>query len=265
MRLDQKYFPQERIGQEQVSQLPRNCVLLRVGIDSGCGGIQGPLFNDGSFDFVCIPDNHSVSDHTYGNMVGRDGTPLVGYFPESRRETMAGQHVHVDPEFETFTYGDPTPPKRSLRHLRPGDFLVFYCGLQEWDADNGWNRDHRPALYLAGYFDVALAGMAGEFDERQLRAEFGKNFHVRYPAVFRKQKDALVLVKGGPHSRLFRKAHQISAEAQDRAGNPLKVLSPKMQKVFGDFGGHVSIQRSPPRWVEPRFVDRAIGYLKGLE
>lgn len=47
--------------------------------------------------------------------------------------------------------------------------------------------------------------------------------------------------------------------------NPLKVLSPKMQKVFGDFGGQNSIQRSPPRWVEPGFVDKAIGYLKGLE
>ena len=59
---------------------------------------------------------------------------------------MAEQHVHVDPEFETFTCGDPTTPKRSLRTLRPGDFLVFYCGLQEWDAEGGWNRDHRPAL-----------------------------------------------------------------------------------------------------------------------
>ena len=53
---------------------------------------------------------------------------------------MAEQHVHVDPEWETFTYGDPTTPKRSLRHLKPGDFLVFYCGLQEWDAESGWNR-----------------------------------------------------------------------------------------------------------------------------
>jgi hypothetical protein len=64
---------------------------------------------------------------------------------------------------------------------------------------------------------------------------------------------------------LFRKAHQISAEGRDRAGNPLKILSPSMQKVFGDFGGHVSIQRSPPRWVEPRLVDRAMGYVEGLE
>ena len=71
--------------------------------------------------------------------------------------------------------------------------------------------------------------------------------------------------KGGPGSRLFRKAKQISAEGRDRAGKPLKVLSPKMKKVFGSFGGHVSIQRSPPRWVEPEFVDTAVGYLNDLE
>ena len=148
--------------------MSKQVVLLRVGVDAGCGGIQGPLFKDGTFAFVCIPDSKGVSVHTYGNMIGRDGTAPVRYFPESRRGRMAAQTVHVDPEWETFTYGDPTTPKRSLRNLRPGDFLVFYCGLQEWDADGGWNRDHRPALYLAGYFEVALAGMASAFDWKVL-------------------------------------------------------------------------------------------------
>ncbi len=243
----------------------KQVVLLRVGIDAGCGGIQGPLFKDGTFDFVCIPDNKGVSVHTYGNMVGRGGKPLTDYFAESRRKGMAEQHVHVDPEWETFTYGDPTIPKRSLRYLQPGDILAFYCGLQEWDAEGGWNKDHRPALYLAGYFEVALAGMAGSFEQKLLTTEFGRNFHVRYPTVFRQQKDDLVLVKGGAGSRMFQRAHRISSEGKDRAGKPLKVLSPDMQKVFGDFSGHISIQRSPPRWVDASFVDRAIRFLKDLE
>jgi hypothetical protein len=242
----------------------KQVVLLRVGVDAGCGGIQGPLFEDGMFEFICIPDRKRVSIHTYGNMVGRGGEPLVRYFPRSQRKAVAEQHVHVDPEFETFTYGDPTIPKRSLRNLRPGDLLVFYCGLQRWDAARGWNSDHRPALYLAGCFEVSLAGMAAEFDEKVLRSQFGKNFHVRYSPVFEQQKHDLVLVKGGPGSRLFRKAYQISVEGRDRAGKPLKVLSPDMQKVFGTFGGRVAIQRSPPRWVELQFVDRAIEFLKGL-
>ena len=52
--------------------MSKQVVLLRVGIDAGCGGIQGPLFEDGSFDFVCIPDNKGVSVHTYGNMLGKE-------------------------------------------------------------------------------------------------------------------------------------------------------------------------------------------------
>lgn len=245
--------------------MKKQVVLLRVGIDAGCGGIQGPLFEDGSFEFMCIPDNKGVSVHTYGNMVGRNGKPHVGYFTGSRRKLMALQTVHVDPEWESFTYGDPTTPKRSLRNLNPGDFLVFYCGLQKWNSESEWQNDCRPSLYLAGYFEVALAGMAGDFESSVLKSEFEKNFHVRYPSVFQQQKDDLVLVKGGPGSRLFKKARQISAVGMDRAGKPLKVISPALQKVFGTFGGHVSIQRSPPRWVESEFVDKAVDYLKGLE
>ena len=61
-----------------------------------------------------------MSVHTYGNMVGRDGRPHADYFAESRRKVMAEQHVHVDPEFETFTYGDPTIPKAVLADFESG-------------------------------------------------------------------------------------------------------------------------------------------------
>src|SRR5579862_761083 len=240
----------------------KSVVLLRVGIDSGSGGIQGPLFHDDKFEFVCMPDKESVSEHTYGSMLGKYGKPLIDYFPESHRKRMAEKHVHVDPEWESFTYGDPTLPKQSLKKLKPGDLLVFYCGLQKWDSKKGSIGERR--LFLVGYFKVALAGMAGDFEKRVLSTEFGKNFHVRYPAVFKQQKNDLVLVKGGAGSRMLRKAYCISVEDKDKAGRPLKVLSPEMRKIFGDFGGHVSIQRSPPRWVAAAYVDRAIGYLLDL-
>jgi hypothetical protein len=239
-------------------------VLLRVGIDSGCGGIQSPLFADASFEFVCIPDNKSVSVHKYGNVIGKNGRPHSDYFPARKQELAAEQHIHLDPEFETFTYGDPTTPKRSLRRLERGDYLIFYCGLQEWDEDTGWQADISPALYIMGYFVVEMAGMATEFSNTTLNAEFGKNFHVRYPSVFKKQRDDLVLVKGGSESRILKQAHRISSVGRDRAGKPLKILSPEMQKVFGDFGGKVSIQRSPPRWVDPAYVEKATKFVNKL-
>lgn len=250
---------------KEAVSMSRKAVLLRVGIDSGCGGIQSPLFDDGLFEFVCIPDNKRVSVHKYGTLVGKNGRPHSDYFPARKQEVATEQHIHLDPEFETFTYGDPTTPKRSLRKLEEGDYLIFYCGLQAWDEETGWQTDEPPALYLAGYFVVELAGMAAGFTKTTLKKEFGKNFHVRYPSVFEKQRDDLVLVKGWPESRLLEKAHRISSVGADRSGKPLKVLSPEMQKVFGDFGGKVSIQRSPPRWVDPTFVEKAIKFVKRLK
>jgi len=59
-------------------------VLLRVGIDSGAGEMQGPLFSDGSFELVPIPDRfHKLGENiaTYGNTTCRSGRLLVDYFP----------------------------------------------------------------------------------------------------------------------------------------------------------------------------------------
>lgn len=240
-------------------------VLLRVGIDSGCGGIQSPLFSDGSFEFVCIPDNKRVSAHKYGTVIGKNGRPHSAYFPARKQAAIAEQHIHLDPEYETFTFGDPTIPKRSLQKMERGDYLIFYCGLQEWDEETGWRASQHPALYIVGYFVIELAGMAADLSKTALKREFGKNFDVRYPTVLEKQRDDLVLVKGGPDSRLMTKAHRLSSIGKDRSGKPLKVLSPEMRKVFGTFDGKVSIQRSPPRWVEAAFVEKAIKFVKGLE
>ncbi|MHB0960117.1 MAG: Nmad3 family putative nucleotide modification protein [Pirellulaceae bacterium] len=240
-------------------------VLLRVGIDSGSGGIQGPLFKDGSFEYICIPDKKGVSFHKYGTCIGKNGLPHSQYFPPGKRENVAQQHVHLDPEFETFTYGDPTAPKRSLRNLEKGDYLIFYAGLQNWDEKTGWVNGEPPALYIIGYFVVEMAGMAGVFSNATLQANFGQNFHVRYPSVFKLQRDDLVLVKGGRGSRFLHRPNKISTMSEDRAGKPLKVLSPEIRKIFGNFGGHVSIQRSPPRWVETTCVEKTIRHVMGLK
>lgn len=236
-------------------------VLLRVGVDTGAaaGGTNGPLFNDRSFDFVPIPDGLRYDERTYGNTEGRHGRKLVEYFPEKKRRFMARQPMHVDPEFETYTYGDPTQPKAGLRKLRPGDMLVFYAGLQGWDFSS------EPALYIIGYFEVARADRASEFTDDELHGLFDGNYHVRHPAVLAAQRDRLVLVKGTEQSRLLEKAALVSMVGNDKTGKPLKVLSEEMQQEFGDFGGHISLQRSPPRWVWPEFTDRAARHVRSLD
>jgi len=235
-----------------------NVVLLRVGIDTGSGGIHGPLFADGTFEYIPIPDGHALDQRSYGDTVGRNGRKLIDCFPASMRDRMTDQPMHVDPEFDTFTYGDPTTPKAGLRRLQPGDLLVFYCGLRGW----GFAAD--PALYLMGFFEVERAGRAVEFTKAELDRLFSHNFHVRHRRVFQRQKESLVLVKGTANSRLLHKAIRLSADGRDRTGKTLKVLAPDMQRVFGTFGGKVSIQRSPPRWVEPEFIAKAAHFVTSL-
>lgn len=234
-------------------------VLLRVGIDSGCGGMQGPLFRDLTFEYVPIPDSEKLDARTYGTVLGRHGRALVDYFPQERRRAMAHHSMHFDPEFETFTYGDGTSPKRGLRALEPGDLLVFYCGLEQWGCDSSM-----PALYIMGYFEVQAAGFASTFSAKEINTLFAKNFHVMHRKFFNETKNQLLLVKGTSRSRLLKKAVLISAIGRDCKGRPLKVLSPQMRKIFGCFGGCNSVQRSTPRWVSASYVKRASQFVLSL-
>ena len=96
------------------AKLGMQVVLLRVGIDTGSGGIHGPLFKNGTFEYIPIWDKNNrfgVNKDTYGNTKGKmDRRPLVDYFPARRRENVRSTCLHHDPEFETYTYGDPTSP-----------------------------------------------------------------------------------------------------------------------------------------------------------
>ena len=234
-------------------------VLLRVGIDLGAGGIYAPLFADGSFEYIPIPDPFGRDERTYGNTKGqRTGVPLIRYFPAQRQIRMRDQAMHVDPEFETFTYGDPGSSKRGIARLGTGDLLVFYAGLKPWD--------HRadPGLYIIGYFEVSHAGFAGEFSLAELRDLFAANAHVRIPETLAEQRGKLVLVRGGPGSRLLVRAQPISSVGLNSVGQNLYVLSSDMQRIFGDFGGKIAIQRSPARLVAAPFTATAAAFVRSL-
>lgn len=234
-------------------------VLLRVGIDAGAGEMQGPLFDDGSFELLPIPDRfHKLGENTatYGNTKCRSGRLLIDYFSEKVRADYRNVPIHLDPEFETFTYGDPTRgAKRGLRNLEKGDLLVFYAGLEPWPQTGEKN------LYIIGYFNVCWAGLATELSDAELNARFHNNFHVRHQDALEDQRNRLVLVQGDQSSKLLRKATQISVMGKDKAGKPLKVLSPEAHTWFSDFGGRISIQRSSPRWVPASHVARAADFV----
>ena len=114
--------------------------------------------------------------------------------------------MHVDLEFSTFTYGDPTTPKRGLSRLKSGDLLVFYAVME------GWECERAPALYLAGFFEVKVAAFAAELPSDTVRRDIAGNFHVRHHTLYASQKNRLVLVKGTQKCRLFRRAWKLGGE-----------------------------------------------------
>ena len=235
-----------------------NVVLLRVGIDTQEGGFHSPLFENGTFEFIPIPDGHGIDRRTYGNTVGRHGRRLVEYFPLRAQNRMADKPMHVDPEFETYTYGDPTTPKQNLAELTPGDLLVFYAGLE------GWDFNAAPALYLIGFLEIELVGFGSSFPNEVIGEKFSRNFHVTHRDIFVEQRDYLVLIRGTDQSRLFKKARYLGKRQRLPSGAWWQIISSEMAGTFGRFGGIGSLQRSTPRWVEENRVKDAAKFVRSL-
>jgi hypothetical protein len=213
-------------------------MLLRIGIDKGTDGALGPIFSDGTFEYIPISegDAESSEDRTYANTIGRSGQPFSTYLPRG----IANRTMHYDPEFNTFTYGDPTVKRKYLVKLAPGDLLVFYAGLTPFQ-----HTQFPTGLYLIGYFTVLHV-----FDFNALIPQEINALYARYPnnAHLKRQMDPsdLVLIVGAPgQCKLLEKAIPISEKKLNVNGIPYDAVSQKMEQLLGISG---SIQRSiPPR------------------
>ena len=184
--------------------------LANVGSNSG-HGFASPLFEDGSFEFIPIPEGGQpaiappgavrYSDLRSHNDPSRD---LLRYVPQRLRSAAC----HNDPEFETLTYGDNGDNGRSsaLRSLQAGDALLFLARLERWA---GGERTGEFGFHLIGGLSVDYA----EFVTPQSggRDRFAKNAHaVRGDARF-------LGVAGSSRSRRFRRAVPMDREICDAA------------------------------------------------
>ncbi|TAF72124.1 MAG: hypothetical protein EAZ53_16945 [Bacteroidetes bacterium] len=250
--------------------------LLRVGIDKICGGIHSPIFKDGTYEFIPIPEyyyrNHAFESKkmpTYSTEKGKKGKPFINYFKAEGKDKE--QHkdcpIHADPDFETFTYGDGNYTKNALVNLNKGDLLVFYASME------GYDFEKEAGMYLFGYFEVDHALLAVEQDQYELLAEdFAKNFHVKNKEIFDRdiqnpKNKGLKLVKGTENSRLFKYAYSISRMLPSEAKkDAVHVISDEMLQIFGNFGGKIAIQKNPIRWItNKKLAEQTAKWLKTLE
>ncbi len=221
-------------------------LLLRVGMDSGFGGL-GPLFPDGTFEYVPIPDAPSqVSERSlfFRDIFARSGGSVARFVPAKHKEDPA----HYDPEFETFTYGDPTKNKRrQLLRLGRGDMLVFYAGLRPPEAPRG------SKLYIIGYLTIRQAHAITSlcpwpppgFQHLWANAHFRRN----------EGDENLVVAEGDPAtSRLLEQAMPLSDGQQ--------YVLPEMTELLGLSG---SVKRAGAgRWVPEGHVERVARWLRSL-
>ncbi len=214
-------------------------LLIRVGIDKGAGGALGPLYPDGSFEYIPIPeDAPSKEIRRYDNCCGTNmHNKFLSFFMPKRNKNRV---MHFDPEFETNTYGDYK--SKRVDSLHANDIIAFYAGLE--GVDSNWKRNGKTGLYLIGYLTVTLVVYVPSNRNVHSRGAV-MTFNCENNAHFKREEDGgYYIVKGHKRkSGLLKKAVKISKPKLDVRGRPYHAVSPKFERLLGISG---SIQRSVP-------------------
>ena len=226
--------------------MPR-AVAVNVAANTNEPGFRGPVYPDGSFAYVPIPESEPTCSRprfpvdepvpTYGDLTAALGFSL----PTSLHDTP----MHADPEFPAThgrahaTYGDPYAVKAGrIGDLRPGDWLLFYATLtlrpHDWvgpgdvrvgdagaDTRSGeWLREHGVevaadiapdwgAYLFAGiHIDRVLAPADGVVDRETAAAVAPTNAHLK-----RDPFDARIIVTGDSKSGCFHRVVPLSASS----------------------------------------------------
>lgn len=250
--------------------------LLRVGADSSNLGFHSPLFKDGSYDYIPINETYNekpknkgkeiIETRTYGNTKSFKDRLLIDYFPENKKEKFKNRIIHFDPEFKTFTYGDPSFTKKKLGELMKDDYLLLYCSLTN-------QKNGETGLYLFAYFCVEIAmNIANTTQRKDVLKYFKNNFHVKHEHIFlrdvgHEKNKGLKLVKGDLNkSKVIKKPVLISKKSRYPDGKERYDVSTSMQTIFGNFNGRVCIQRNALRIISNKEnVEKTIKWLETLD
>jgi hypothetical protein len=212
-------------------------IAINVGANTNLPGFRGPVYPDGSFVYVPIPEREPTAEPvpTYADL------DLDCPIPDDVADTP----VHLDPQFAGYagcdhtTYGDEHGVKAGpLSSLERGDYLFFYATLTTtpWPGEEAGDEGDAPAAdvpatgdavewvapewgaYIIGHFRVerALTGEAYHDLPAEERAVFADNAHVK-----RDPFDAKVLVAGDEASRLYDRAVPLSAPDAGATANRL--------------------------------------------
>ncbi|MFW9843085.1 MAG: hypothetical protein ACFFEV_00755 [Candidatus Thorarchaeota archaeon] len=178
---------------------------VNVGINTGvaCLGRSAPIYANGTFDYIPIPSENKQNP-TY------DDLGLTSAFDRMNILHRIDEHVHHDPEFVTYTYGDfPTASRTSnLKEMNHGDLLLFIASLKRTKHERlgsnfqKWITPDR-GMYLIGLFEViGILTKDGELFRKKLgKAAYKKSPHYRRFIDY--DDDESWIFKGSNRSCLF--------------------------------------------------------------
>jgi len=194
-------------------------IAINVAANTNLPGFRGPIYPDGSFVYLPIPERESTADSvpTYDDVLAE-----LDELPFSVDDEIRQLPVHLDPEFagypscSQYTYGDEHGLKAGpLSELNEGDSLYFYATLTRHDPPAGveigppveWVAPEWGA-YIIGEFrvDHVYDTEACETLAPEDRQSVASNAHCK-----RDPFDAKVLVVGTDDSQLFDRAVPLSS------------------------------------------------------
>ena len=232
-------------------------VLLRVGCDlTKKGGRGNPPWSPSSWDYAYVPIPEGV-DHRHIS----DPPTYAQFEPAVRRlRCELPQHlgsdtiVHVDPDFQSLSIGEPfyisrglSSRGRILSRLHPGDFIAFYASF-------------RPTLPFPDRFAYCLIGLflVGR-GARVSQLTIGERMRCAHGRRERSENDLVVwgrrsssgrFTRAIPIGRYRRRAYRVTKQLLEAWGG----LTVK--------DGYIQRSAIPPRFLAPA---QFLGWLKAQE
>jgi len=235
-------------------------VLCGIGCDTTNVGRVAPLYADGCFEYVPIPektrDTGETATYDTWPLRCRDGVAadfLTAITPDpSEGTTVRGGALrdwplHHDPNFEALAYGEHRPGYVDrLRRLDPGDVVGFYAGLRRPDGE----RAHR---HLIGYFTVETVDVippdASRKDAAAVFDDHPENAHAKRARAGGRyyETETVVLVAGREPGGLFERDPVRMSTYEVAPGNerPQYYLDPGFDERFRVVEGRDNMQFKP--------------------
>lgn len=190
--------------------------LVNVGVNARHGAARSPLFADGTFEWVPIPEHpaytgaHSLRYRDLPRWAGA-GT-LADFLPRQ----WAARAAHADPDFAHGTYGDEcqrTARARGLWAARPGDWLFFLSRLVPWAA-RAWTG--APVFALVGALHVAEVVHDVRSPPVNPSGRLAQNAHCRRGRNTPAAWDGFSIFVGGADSGRFQEACFVDKSFADK-------------------------------------------------